>query len=338
MSSILDSISVTTDIDNFDLNKKLKLFNELTKAISVSKGTLSKEHRFVIEKMNVAFKSVCMKLKNVTKERDSLVQEETPLHYNNQNHRESYANVVQNKREEFPVIVRNVTGTNLDIEKEICDKLSSVDSQVDFLNIRKRDDKVIFRTRNKDQQEEMISNLSNDKRFECKAPSKLIPSIMIMRINKKYSENEILEELCAKNGIEKVKSSIKLLPTNPSFRTNRAILKCSSEDTLKININKELKLGFMIHPVKFLYNSNQCYGCQGFNHFEFNKEKTVRTCKNKSRCGHCASEQHTFRECPAKNDASKAKCCNCNGNHRSNSSKCKNKEEQDNSSRIKYIC
>lgn len=351
MESILDTISLTTDIDKFSSLKKVNLFNELNKKLSSSSGNLSKENRFVIDKLCKSYSNLVSKLKSLNEEneknkleitnlQESLNKKSTsvnPLSYNF-SPKESYSNVLQNSKTEFPVVIKNVSGLNLDVEEEICKKLKESKKNIDILKIKKREDKIIINTRNDLQQELIIEKLSADARFDCKKPSKLIPSIMISRISKKWSEAELLDEICQSEGIKKENSTIKILPTNPLFKTNRAILKCSKDDTLKLNERKEVKIGFLIHPIRMIHSVTQCYGCHGFNHFEFNKERTIKTCKNISRCGHCASDQHRFKECPDKNDLSKAKCCNCDGKHRSNSNKCKKRENQEIKIKPLYLC
>lgn len=206
------------------------------------------------------------------------------------------------------------------------------------MKIRKKEDRIVINTRNETQQKLIIEKLNGDNRFECKLPTKLIPVIMIKRISKKLNEDEILNEICSNEGISKEKCTIKLLPSHPTFRTNRAILKCTKEDTIKIRDKNEVKIGFMIHPISMIYNVIQCYGCHGFNHFEYNKDKTEKTCNSTAKCGFCASEQHKFKDCPVKNNTKEAKCCNCNGNHPSNSRECPKRKEVFNKIKIKYIC
>lgn len=355
---LLDSITTKTNVDDFNLNKKCQLFTELQHKLSNSTGTISKENRFVIEKLSKSYTLLASKLVALTEEnalnkkelaRSKLIiedlqltvekskQEPNLLSYN-VNTKESYSNALQNKKTEYPIVIKNTTGMELNVEEEVCRKLKSSSKRIDFLKIRKKEDKLIINTRNDSQRDLIIEKLSSDERFECKKPTKLIPAIMIYKLSKKWNEEELLNELCSNHEISREKSTIKILPSNPNFRTNRAILKCTDVDTIKINQEKEVKVGFMIHPIKMLYSVTQCYGCHGFNHFEFSRDKKTKTCKNRTKCGHCASENHSLSDCPTKGDMNQAKCCNCGGNHRSSSFKCIKKQEASNKVKEKYLC
>lgn len=344
MPDLLSQILVTTDIDNFSISKKITLFKDLAEKTKSGTGTLSKESRFVISKLCKAFielnnenQSLKSANRRLTEENEEIVnKQKSPLSFSNQT--ESYSNVVQNLKSTYPVVISDTTGAKLNIEDEVIKKLKPSCKEIDIVKIRKRDEKLIINTRNAVQQELVIEKLKEDSRFECKLPTKLIPSILIKRISKKLNENEILDEICSSEGIPKDKSSIKLLPSHPSFRTNRAILTCPSDDTLKLKQRNEVKIGFMIHPISMIYNVIQCYGCHGFNHFEFSKDKSSRTCKSTAKCGFCASDQHKFKDCPIKNDSTKAKCCNCNGNHPSNHKECPKRKEIIKKIKVRYIC
>lgn len=346
MPELLPLIQLTTDIDNYPINKKASLFKELAEKTKTGTGTLSKENRFVIQKLYKAFVDICSENANLTTQVQRLTTEneelvskhKSPLAYSNQNHQESYSNIVKNTKSTYPVIISDKTGTNLNIEDEVCKKLKPNAKDIDFVQVRKRDEKLIINTKNEFQQKLMIEKLKEDNRFECKLPSKLIPAILIKKISKKLSEEDILNEICLSEDISKENSKIKLLPSNASFRTNRAVLTCTKDDTLKIKQRNEIKIGFMVHPITMIYNVIQCYSCHGFNHFEFNKDKTTRTCKSLSKCGYCASDDHKYNTCPHKNDTKKAKCCNCGGNHPSNYKDCKKRNEIIQKIKIKYIC
>ena len=53
----------------------------------------------------------------------------------------------------------------------------------------------------------------------------------------------------------------------------------------------------------------QCYKCLQFGHTKNKCTSVVEP------CSHCASTDHTFKECPAKADSSKVRCFNCHQNN-----------------------
>lgn len=95
--SILSSITITTDIDNFPLSKKASLFKELEEKTKSGTGTLSKESRFVISKLYKAFVDICNENSNLKSEnrrlstvntqlleKQSSLAQSSPLSYTNQ--------------------------------------------------------------------------------------------------------------------------------------------------------------------------------------------------------------------------------------------------------------
>ena len=183
-----------------------------------------------------------------------------------------------------------------------------------------------------------MEKIRGDARMECKAPTKQIPSILIKNLNKELTKEEILDELVENENINKEGTTVVILKSNPKFRTNRAVIRCSKEDTMKIVQKGEVKIRFMIHQIKKLYNVIQCNCCCQFNHFEYEKDKKTKLCKNMAICLHCTSNEHMLKNCPVKDDMNKAKCVNCKGNHRSNDKKCKKRIEIENKIKAKYIC
>lgn len=62
----------------------------------------------------------------------------------------------------------------------------------------------------------------------------------------------------------------------------------------------------------------QCYRCQKFGH-------AARNCNHPARCVKC-TEQHQTKDCPKKDKATPAKCCNCQLDHPANYSKCEERQ------------
>lgn len=65
---INETIKITTDIDRFDKLKKIKLFEAAKNEIDHSKGTLSKELRFMVGHMEKAYKDSLRESNNLKDE------------------------------------------------------------------------------------------------------------------------------------------------------------------------------------------------------------------------------------------------------------------------------
>jgi len=137
--SILDKITLVTDVDRFSQNKKIQLFKEVNKEIGASKGTISKEIRFVIEKLCKSYESVIQVNNKLTKEIEELKSRKTEV---NHSERESYANIVQNKKMEYPVIIESkIDQDGANLERMVVDKLKYDKKKIDFVKVRRRDKK-----------------------------------------------------------------------------------------------------------------------------------------------------------------------------------------------------
>jgi hypothetical protein len=183
----------------------------------------------------------------------------------------------------------------------------------------------------------MIEKVKKNVNLKCEVPQKKIPTIMIMKINKNIKEEELIEEICKNNDLQKDSITVRLLPSNKKFNTNRATLKCREEDTIRLVAKNEIKIKFMIHPIKKLYNFVQCNKCYGFGHFAESKEG-VETCSRTKKCAHCGEDDHVIEECSLKESKDRARCLNCKGNHRSNDRNCSKRIEILSKLKYRYIC
>lgn len=118
------------------------------------------------------------------------------------------------------------------------------------------------------------------------------------------------------NDLNKDNEVVKEILRHPTYKTNKIIVNLNEEDTKKILANGEVKLGLPVHKVEKSYQIITCDNCLGYGHFHKSKDKLEIMCDKEARCSHC-SENHNLKDCPIKQDKSKAKCVHFKGNYRS---------------------
>jgi len=125
-----------------------------------------------------------------------------------------------------------------------------------------------------------------------------------------------------KAALDKDDSNLKLLfKYSTKRKTQSIVFKCSPDIRSLINLNKnELKLGSMIFSVHDHVHVKICSKCCKIGHLR-------KDCQSSFvKCTFC-SKDHSFKDCPVKDDSSKYSCANCinnNSNHSCFSSQCPN--------------
>lgn len=137
-NSILETVTTQTDIDKFDLNKKIKLFDEAKASINDSRGTLSKELKFIIGHMVKTVKDLNKQNNILTSENAKLKLPIPPVVSNER----SFSQVVQNKKKktEFIVLVKKSTEEEIDVKKEVLKNLRSVENEITIQNMKSRNE------------------------------------------------------------------------------------------------------------------------------------------------------------------------------------------------------
>lgn len=171
----------------------------------------------------------------------------------------------------------------------------------------------------------MKSNYS----VECHAPTKRIPAIRISEVDKNMQKDDILEEFESKEGINRSAANVEIILNNTKYRTNRAIVMLSEDDTKRLLKKGEVKMGLKIHPIEPDFGIVQCKRCNKFGHFEKSKDKSSIQCKH---------EEPVCVHCKVKDDRTKAKCSNCKANHRAYDVRCPRRAEVINKLKEKFIC
>ncbi len=103
---------------------------------------------------------------------------------------------------------------------------------------------------------------------------------------------------------------IKSIKKEKSINMVKAI--CNTSITAKNLISSKIKIGYERYKVAEFTRKKKlivCYDCSKFGH-----KRGSNKC-NGIQCYGCGSKDHTRFNCPDKDDRSKDKCPNCNGNH-----------------------
>ena len=225
-------------------------------------------------------------------------------------------------KEQFVVVVKPKPGeSQVNLKREMFSKLRPIEKEVDIINSREKNGSLVVYVRNKEQQEKINKQLKNNPKIDSSLPTKRIPSIMIKEVDPSYTETDILNELEEKESIDKAAATVRAILKNPKFKTNRAIINLSKEDTINVAKKGSVKIGPVIHPIEADYRIIQCKNCNGFGHFHKSKDGSETICKSKRACVHC-SKDHDLNECPIKQQAKQARCSGCNGNHRAYDKRC----------------
>lgn len=353
---ILDKFTLNTDLSKFEHQKRTMLFEAAAEAIDESKGQLSKELRKIVKQMvkfykknseeNREMKNSLSQLETINEQlkvsNEKLTQENSDLRrpaIPPHTPRSSYANIVRNKKEEYVVLIKNKTeDKEINLQRELFKKLKSIENRVDIIDTKRKNDTLVVSVRNKEQQNLVCEKLNDDDIIECNSPEKRIPTIKIKEVDPSYDKTSVIEELEAKENINKEATNVKVILKNIKFRTNRVLVNFNKEDTLKIVSKGEVKIGCKIHPIELDYGLIQCKNCNKFGHFHKSKDGQTIKCKtNKPVCVHCTGS-HDLTSCPVKNDRNKAKCSNCDGNHRAYDDRCPKRCEVLNKIKQKFIC
>lgn len=337
--SQFESYSVRTDIShpNFNHKSRAALFESAAQHIENARGQMSAEMKKIVKQMSEYYKASTAEnnqLRATLKQREERVQNlekeiselrnPIPAIAPGQRTGSSYASIVSGSREQFAVLVKPKEKPKqgeqpIDLKRELITKLKPVERQVDIINSRSKNGTLVVYVKNKEQQELVNQHLVNDLKMESSLPTKRIPSIMIKEVDPSLSETDILDQLEEKEGINKAAATVKVILKNPKFRTNRVVVNCNKEDTVRLAQQGSVKMGPVIHPIELDYRIIQCKNCNGFGHFHKSKDGTEIICKSKKACVHC-SKEHELAECPHKQQ--QAKCSGCNGNHRAYDKRC----------------
>ena len=336
---LIDEVSLRTDIERFGVFKKIRLFEEAKDDINVSKGSISKELRFIVQHMSKAFKDLNDEKQELEKKlrevEEELKAKSEAISINNYTplckpstskslikSRESYVNIVKKQQKEHVIVIEKATNEKINLENEISKLLKPIQNEIDMIGIKRRgDDKLIINLRNEVQKNTAINKLQGDARIKCKEPAAKIPSILIKEVDKNLKEEDILNELEEKEKINKKDAVIKVILSNKNFRTNQVVINLNQENTKRILDKNEVKMGFKIHPVELSVHVIQCRNCNKFGHFHKNKQTNEVICKAKLSCLHC-DEEHMIHECRSQDNRDAARCVNCKGIHRSNYRQC----------------
>lgn len=339
---IYESFTCNTDIDTWTDVKKSKLFEYAGKEFAVAKGAPTKEMKKIVEHMAVNYKKLLAKHIQLNKEIAELKRAPTPAARPQPPNQQqlSYANAVRNKKTEYVVLVKKAAGAEeeSDVRAELFKSLKPVEKEVDILKTSKRHDTLVVQVRNEEQQKTVINRLKNSTSVDCNLPAKRIPAVRISEIDKSMQADDILQELEEKEGINKKHAKVKIILNNTNYRTNRAIIAFNEEDTKRLLIKGEVKMGLKIHPIEPDFGVVQCKNCNKFGHFHKSKDKTKVQCKDQDpTCVHCGGN-HDLKDCRVKSERSKAKCSNCSANHRAYDVRCPRRSQVIEKLKDKFIC
>lgn len=248
---------------------------------------------------------------------------------------ESYAKATKNEKKQNLIIVKklekseqngNLHTDEFDLKAETMKKLREIEDDIDVTKIQVRNDNVIINTRDEHQLELIKNALEKENKLKADKPTPRIPSIIIKEIDKELTEEQVIEQICKKNGIKREDCKVKKFINDGNFHTNRMLINFRLEDTKRIIDQEHVRIGFMLCPVEARYKITQCHCCLKFGHRHKDVNGKITCRSNAQKCSHCAGD-HKFEDCQDKNDKNKAKCVNCNGKHRSTDGRCEKKKE-----------
>lgn len=199
-----------------------------------------------------------------------------------------------------------------DVKKEVVKMLQPRLSHIRVRNIRKLKDKsVVVELASEQEARQVEDEIGRNVRLKAKKPTTIKPRMILFDIDKGMEEQAVMNEIYEKNlrnrGVakEEFNDNVSVI-----FRTGK---KDSNLTNYVVRVSGRIRrimleagrvfVRWGSHRVRDFISVTRCFKCQAFGHVQ----KTCR--RDKVVCGHCAQEDHEFRDCPEKGKS--PSCYNC---------------------------
>lgn len=160
-----------------------------------------------------------------------------------------------------------------------------------------------------DQAQKVSERLGNQ--FRAREPTKRLPKIKIFDVPLSYSETELKQLIYDQNLLDEG-----VVSADDFDRGFRLLFKTGPKNDLTAHwiaeVNNQVRINLLKSGRIYLdwssckvidhFIVNRCFKCQRFGHL-------ARDCNLKDTCSHCATEGHSFSQCPEKTWS--YKCANC---------------------------
>lgn len=239
-------------------------------------GNLNKQFQEQNQKLNEMLKTLCIQKIKTTQEVKPVVQKPKKL-----------------------IIVPNKSIEVSQVTKIIREEAKKKDKQLEIKNIRRtKNNNIELKTLEKEV--ETISELlkNNSKDFEIINPEERKMKIILLRINKEFTKEELEEELSKRKYLNSFTIFKSLEIPNSTF--NNWIIEAPAGECRKIVKTGKIKLFYEVIKAEFYIRVLRCTNCQELSNH------TKSQCEFRSRCANC-SGKHLTSEC----EENIKKCINC---------------------------
>ena len=159
------------------------------------------------------------------------------------------------------------------------------------------------------QRDSTLEKLKNINSLKAEEAKRLRPMMIIKGVHNSTEESEVLELVKSQNPTLNVTeaSDIRLcfLRKNRNANLYNVVLEVAPQVRFEMLALKRLNVDHQRVFVGDFSQFKQCYKCLQFGH---TKSKCT---SNVEACSHCASPDHSYKDCPDNKDTAKLRCYNC---------------------------
>lgn len=219
----------------------------------------------------------------------------------------TYSQVVKNKT--HPAVIIKPKNSNHSVEKtkeDMLENINPVEASFQLAKVKHiRNGGILVSCRDKENTQKFMKMAEENmpESYEVKVSRGISPRIRVVGMNKKYSENELLEIIRKNNsfiiGGESEISVVNVTPTKKNDKVFQAVLELD-----RITYERVVKVGnlFIGYDSCHIFDALEVYRC--FNCNEYNHSS--RSCVKSRSCPKCGDD-HSIKEC----QSSAFNCPNC---------------------------
>ena len=271
--------TITTEPDTSSIRdvvrEELAKFREELQRPSVSEQTFAQ----VVSKSNVSSKKI-----QVPKSRPALILESADAN-------------VKTSKDVLDVWKQKISFKDSDFAPAKVQPVSNNKVRVEFDNVQQRD--------------ATLRKLTSVKKLKAEQARKLRPLVILKGIVKDVKPDEVISLIKSQNPsiCSAVQSDDDLkkrfVRNNKKDSLFNIVLEVSPSIRLQMLTQGRLNVDHQRVRVEDFSAFIQCFKCLQFGHTQAKCESTTPS------CSHCASKEHSFKDCPDKKDDKKLKCANC---------------------------
>lgn len=201
---------------------------------------------------------------------------------------------------------KSVTFKDTDFAPSKWQRVSNGKVRIEFDDVKQRDS--------------VLRKLDSATSIKAESAKRSRPLVIIKGISGDIKSEEVSDIIRAQNtSLNATESDIKLrfVRKNRNDKLFNAVMEVSPAVRLGLLRQQRVNVDHQRVRVEDFSPFIQCFKCLGFGH-------TQSKCTAEfAACSHCASKEHTFRDCPSKSDAGLLKCFNCSSSKYRSKSDCK---------------